>query len=157
MLDDATCGPFKYSNSTPCVCTRVDLVMQMHPEAVRLLIRAAQYCDATRVHMRNAETTEPNRIRNAYSIECCSYLIHNAPRALAITLCVCVCRHTPLSNSGGGTRSLPAAHTNKNNNNAAASNEQAPLCRIKSHYHTSANYITIYLHVSRMNYTNRIQ
>lgn len=141
-----------------CVCTQVDLVMQMHPEAVRLLIRAAQpeYCDATRVHMRNGETTEPNRIRNAYSIECCSYLIHNAPRT-RYTLYVCVSAYSSLLYSGGGTRSLPAAHTNKNNNNAAASNEQAPLCRSKSHYHTSANYITIYLYVSRMNYTNRIQ
>ena len=67
---------------------------------------------------------------------------------------VCECAYSALARY--------AARTNKNNNNAAASNERrrrrpALLCRSKSHYHTSTNYITIYLYVSRMNYTNRIQ
>lgn len=89
-LDDATCGPFKYSNSV-CVCEHSsrDLVMQMHPEAVRLLIRATSSDDATRARIGAMAEQQLNRIRNVYSIECCSYLIHNAPLSLSVcALCV---------------------------------------------------------------------
>jgi hypothetical protein len=73
--------PAAHLNIQIRVSTRVDLVMQMHPEAVRLLIRATS-SDATSSGAMAEQ--QLNRIRNVYSIECCSYLIHNAHSALPL-------------------------------------------------------------------------